>query len=105
MTAVIWIDWYPYHVARFEALAEHRELRENVIGIEMVGGRGVHGQTYRSEARAGLPIVTLCPASDWCGVGQRRLAIEMWRKLSTVQPPAVLTPRCYNAPALAPARS
>jgi glycosyltransferase involved in cell wall biosynthesis len=103
MTAVIWIDWYPYHVARFEALAEHRELRENVIGIEMVGGQGVHGQTYRSEARAGLPIVTLCPAADWRGAGQRRLAIEIWRKLSEIKPAAVLAPGYYNAPALAAA--
>lgn len=103
MTAVIWIDWYPYHVARFEALAEHEELRQNVIGIEMVGGQGVHGQTYRSEDRTGLPIVTLCPTVNWRGAGQRRLAVEVWRKLSQINPAAVLVPGYYTAPALAAA--
>ena len=40
--AVIWIDWYPYHVARFRGLMSAPSLRGGVVGIELVGGVGVH---------------------------------------------------------------
>ena len=38
--AVIWIDWYPYHVARFIGLKSTCEFAGKVIGIELVGGIG-----------------------------------------------------------------
>ena len=40
--AVIWIDWYAYHVARFRGLLAAPALAGHTVGIELVGGVGVH---------------------------------------------------------------
>ena len=103
MTAVIWIDWYAYHVARFEALVRHRALQERVVGLEMVGGAGVHGRTFRSDGRQDLPIQTLLPESGWSDAGQGRIAAAVWRRLSEIDPSVILVPGYYHAPALAAA--
>lgn len=101
MTAVIWIDWYAYHIARFRALAEHRQLKGKVSGIELVGGCGVHaGLKFREDDRAGLPITSLMPAADWQTAGQARLALAVWKKLQMLRPSAVLSPGYYTVPSL-----
>ena len=98
---VIWIDWYPYHVARFRALAEHRVLQGRMRGIELVGGAGVHsGFVFREEIGSVLPVITLAPAESWQSAGQRRLAVAIWRKLEELNPAIVLVPGYYTAPAL-----
>lgn len=104
MIAVIWIDWYAYHVARLRALTEHSRLRGKVWGIEMVGGCGVHGHlNFRSVERENLPVMTLLPAANWRDAGQGRLSIALWRKLRELNPSLLLVPGYYNVPALAAA--
>ena len=100
--AVIWIDWYAYHVARLRALANHPVLRNRVAGIELVGGAGVHGKlVFRAEERDGLPITTVMPDSSWAQAGQKRLARLLWAKLNQLKPEAVLVPGYYTLPAIA----
>lgn len=102
--AVIWIDWYTYHVARFRALAEHPLLRGRVAGIELVGGSGMHGGLlFRDDKRAGLPVTTLEPSSSWTEAGQTRLALAIWKKLNQLKPSVVMVPGYYTAPAIAAA--
>ena len=101
MTTVIWIDWYAYHISRFRALFEHQRLGKRVVGIELVGGCGVHaGFQFRNSDRAGLPIVSLFPQADWNRTGQLKLAWAVWRKLNELRPSSVLTPGWYTMPAL-----
>jgi 1,2-diacylglycerol 3-alpha-glucosyltransferase len=101
--AVVWIDWYPYHVARFRALAEHPSLKGKVTGIEMVRGCGVHrNQRFRAEDRGDLPVLTL-QESGWYEAGQRRTAARLWRTLDELSPSAVLIPGYYTLPGLAAA--
>lgn len=102
--AVIWIDWYAYHVARFEGLARTPELRGAVAGIEMVGGIGVHaGLKFREELPAGLPVETLMPDQSWGEAGQLRLARAVWQALDRLHPEVVLVPGYYTLPAVAAA--
>ncbi len=102
LLAVIWIDWYAYHVARLRALAAHPVLRNRVTGIELVGGAGVHGAlVFRAEERDGLPITTLMPESGWTEAGQKQLARLVWKKLDALKPQAVLVPGYYTLPAMA----
>jgi 1,2-diacylglycerol 3-alpha-glucosyltransferase len=104
LTAVIWIDWYAYHVSRFRALCEYPPLRGHVQGIELVGGCGVHrGLHFRDMEREGLPISTLCPEADWQRAGQWKLARAVWKFLNDLSPSAVLVPGWATAPALAAA--
>jgi 1,2-diacylglycerol 3-alpha-glucosyltransferase len=98
--AVIWIDWYAYHVARFRALVEHPRLQAS--GIELVGGAGVHGKlVFRATESGGLPITTLLPDHGWKDAGQWRLARKLWAKLNELNPDAVLIPGYYTIPAIA----
>jgi glycosyltransferase involved in cell wall biosynthesis len=102
--AVIWIDWYAYHVARFRALAEHPALRGRVAGVELVGGSGVHqSMVFRCADRGELPISTLLPGNGWSETKQEFLAKLLWRKLDELDPEVVLVPGYYTAPALAAA--
>ncbi len=102
--AVIWIDWYAYHLARLRALTKNRRLRGRVVGIELVGGCGVHaGLAFRDNRRAGLPVVTLAPGVDWRRSLEPRLALHLWRKLNQANPALVLVPGYYTLPALAAA--
>ncbi len=102
--AVIWIDWYAYHVARFRGLVENPDLRGEVVGIELVGGIGVHaGLKFREDLPPDLPITTLMPGSSWKEAGQLRLAIALWRELSRLDPLVVLVPGYYTLPGLAAA--
>ena len=104
MTTVIWIDWYSYHVSRFRALFEHASFKQQVSGIELVGGCGVHrGMRFRDGDRAGLPISSLFPEADWDQTGQWKLAKAVWSKLNQLNPSAVLVPGWYTAPAIAAA--
>lgn len=102
--AVIWIDWYAYHIARFRALTEHRELRGRLAGIELVGGAGVHrGLVFRERPEQALPVTTLAPDQSWAEAGQWPLALQVWRTLSTLKPEVVLVPGYYTLPGLAAA--
>jgi 1,2-diacylglycerol 3-alpha-glucosyltransferase len=98
---VIWIDWYPYHVARLRGLLSTPELAGRVAGIELVGGIGVHnGLRFREAIPAGLPVRTLMPGADWRSAGQMRLARKLWGALHQMNPRAVLVPGYYSVPAL-----
>ena len=102
--AVLWIDWYAYHVARFEGLLSHPELSGRVAGVEFVGGVGVHaGLKFREDLPAHLPVRTLMPGASWQQVNQLHLARLVWRHLSQLDPAAVLVPGYYTLPALAAA--
>ncbi len=102
--AVIWIDWYAYHVARFLGLSRQPDLAGQVVGLELVGGVGVHaGLRFREERPAGLPIETLFPGENWHGVGQVRVARRLWHRLTELDPEVVLVPGYYTLPALAAA--
>lgn len=102
--AVIWIDWYPYHVARFLGLQAACSLAGDVVGIELVGGTGVHaGLKFREGLPAGLPVTTLMPESDWRSAGQLRLARKLWSALNHYKPRVVLIPGYYTLPGLSAA--
>jgi 1,2-diacylglycerol 3-alpha-glucosyltransferase len=102
--AVIWIDWYAYHVARFQGLLRNSELAGKVAGIELVGGIGVHaGLKFLQELPAELLVHTLQPHSSWNSAGKWRLARALWRHLNRLNPSVVLVPGYYTLPALAAA--
>ena len=105
--AVLWIDWYAYHVARYEGLRSTPELREpagTVVGLEMVGGIGVHaGLKFREPLPEELRVETLMPGSSWTEAGQMPLARAVWRALDRLNPEVVLVPGYYTLPALAAA--
>lgn len=102
--AVIWIDWYAYHVARFRGMHDNPALHNQVRGIELVGGIGVHrGLKFREELPADLPIETLMPLSSWQQAGQLTLARKLWAALDRLDPGAVLVPGYYTLPAIAAA--
>ncbi len=101
---VIWIDWYAYHVARFRALAEHPRLEGKVVGIELVGGAGVHRRlVFRSLNRGSLPIETLMPDANWHSASPRAQVAEVWRRLNQLAPRTVLVPGYYTAAGIAAA--
>lgn len=102
--AVIWIDWYPYHVARFRGLASAPALRGGVVGIEMVGGVGVHkGLKFREELPSDLAVQTLMPEASWLDANKLELAKRVWQKLTELNPEVVLVPGYYTLPAVAAA--
>ena len=102
--AVIWIDWYAYHVARFRGLLSAPELAGRTVGIELVGGVGVHaGLKFRQPLPDDLPIETLLPEGDWQSASKWALAWAVWRKLNALQPQVVLVPGYYTLPAIAAA--
>ncbi len=99
---VIWIDWYPYHVARFRGLTE--AMPEQVIGIELVGGTGVHtGLKFREDLPSELAIQTLMPTASWHTASHFKLARLLWSRLSLLDPEVVLVPGYYTLPAIAAA--
>ncbi len=101
---VIWIDWYAYHVARFQALLQSSDLAGKVAGIEMVGGIGVHsGLKFRGDLPSSLPVTTLVPNGNWSDVGKWHLARLLWNKLNQLSPSVVFIPGYYTLPALAAA--
>ena len=102
--AVIWIDWYAYHVARFAGLDNTPSLAGKVVGLEMVSGAGVHaGLRFREELPEGLAIETLMPGASWGEVSKLRLAVALWRRLSELRPKVVLVPGYYTLPGIAAA--
>ena len=102
--AVIWIDWYPYHVARFRGLASAPSLRGSVVGIELVGGVGVHkGLKFREELPKNLAIVTLMPDASWLTANKLEVARRLWQRLTELDPEVVLVPGYYTLPAIAAA--
>jgi 1,2-diacylglycerol 3-alpha-glucosyltransferase len=101
---VIWIDWYPYHVARFRGLANNPSLRGKVTGVELVGGVGVHqGLKFREDLPADLPVITLMPKQSWRDVSQVSVAVKLWKQISALHPRFVLIPGYYTLPGLAAA--
>ena len=102
--AVIWIDWYAYHVARLAGLQSAPTLAGRVVGIEMVGGIGVHaGLKFREDLPPDSPIETLYPDKSWASVNKLALAFRLWRRLSALNPETVLVPGYYTLPAIAAA--
>lgn len=102
--AVVWIDWYAYHVARFEGLQQALGRQGEVAGIELVGGVGVHaGLKFREDRPAEMPVETLLPHSSWQAANKLALARALWRRLDQLDPDVVLIPGYYTLPALAAA--
>lgn len=102
--AVLWIDWYAYHLSRFQALCDHPKLQGSVAGLEMVGGTGVHtGLKFREEIPASMPVATVFPEGDWGRINKWKLASAIWNHLNQLNPSTVLVPGYYNLPALAAA--
>ena len=102
--AVIWIDWYAYHLARFKGLQSAIGSDGEVRGIELVGGVGVHkGYTFRVGMPEGLPVETLRPRDSWHDTGKLSLSIALFQRLSTLNPAVVLIPGYYTLPAIAAA--
>ena len=102
--AVIWIDWYAYHVARFRGLLETPGLSGRVAGIELVGGVGVHaGLKFREPLPADIPVTTLLEHTNWRDAGKLRLSRELWQALTALDPDVVLVPGYYTLPGLAAA--
>ena len=102
--AVIWIDWYAYHVARFRGLNSAPTLAGKVAGLELVGGVGVHaGLKFREDLPPELAIRTLQPQSSWAKADKLQLARELWNRLSQLDPEVVLVPGYYTLPAIAAA--
>ena len=101
---VIWIDWYAYHVARFRGLESAPTLAGRCVGIELVGGIGVHaGLKFREELPADLSIETLLPDVSWREANKLQLARMLWVRLSQLSPKVVLVPGYYTLPAIAAA--
>ena len=101
---VIWIDWYAYHLARFQGLQASFGADGEIVGIELVGGVGVHqGLTFREGRPDELPIETLLPNNDWRNASKVKLSRLLWHRLSTLNPHIVLVPGYYTLPALAAA--
>ena len=102
--AVIWLDWYPYHVARFRGLQSAPTLSNQVVGIELISGVGVHaGLKFRESLPEDLPIETLMPGTAWRDASKFTLARKLWRRLSELDPEVVLVPGYYTLPAIAAA--
>ncbi len=102
--AVIWIDWYAYHLARFQGLLDNAELAGSVAGVEMVGGVGVHaGLKFREEIPVSMPVETLLPAANWREAKGFRLAIMLWNRLDRLNPEVILVPGYYTIPGVAAA--
>jgi len=102
--AVIWIDWYAYHVARFRGLEAAPSLAGRVRGIELVGGIGVHaGLKFREDLPQELAIDTLMPEASWRDADKWKLAKLLWTHLSQLDPEVVLVPGYYTLPAIAAA--
>ena len=104
LVAVIWIDWYAYHVARFRGLNAAPELEGRVAGIELVGGIGVHaGLKFREPLPPELNVQTLEPNRSWREASQWALARKLWATLSELDPQVVLVPGYYTLPGIASA--
>jgi 1,2-diacylglycerol 3-alpha-glucosyltransferase len=102
--AVIWIDWYAYHIGRFRGLAESPALRGRVAGIEIVSGEGAHpGLKFREAIPASLPVQTLFPNRSWNDAKGWEGSKAVWNCLTKLDPAAVLVPGYYERPALAAA--
>jgi glycosyltransferase involved in cell wall biosynthesis len=100
--AVIWIDWYAYHVARFRGLLSVPALHGQTVGIEMVGGIGVHaGLKFREELPVDLPIETMMPNVAWRDANKWKLSAMLWKRLSELKPEVVLVPGYYTLPGIA----
>ncbi|MCU1291160.1 MAG: hypothetical protein JWP08_10 [Bryobacterales bacterium] len=99
--AVLWIDWYAYHIGRFRGLMESPELQGRVAGIEMVGGEGVHsGLKFREAIPASLPVHTLFPGGNWRDAKGWDGVTAVWNCLTKLNPSVVLVPGYYVRPAL-----
>ncbi len=102
--AVIWIDWYAYHVARFRGLNQAPSLVGKVVGIELVSGVGVHpGLRFREQMPEDLPVTTLMPGVSWAAASKFKLACLLWKRLDALRPTVVLVPGYYTLPGVAAA--
>jgi 1,2-diacylglycerol 3-alpha-glucosyltransferase len=102
--AVLWIDWYAYHIGRFRGLSESPKLGGRVAGIEMVGGVGVHaGLKFREKIPDSLTVETLFPGSSWAEAKGWTGARAVWRCLNKLNPSVVLVPGYYTLPGLSAA--
>lgn len=98
---VIWIDWYAYHVARFCGLQSAFGSSGEIVGLELIGGIGVHGGLkFREELPKDLPVETLMPDKSWREASKVKLSRMLWQKLSQLDPEVVLVPGYYTLPGL-----
>ncbi len=98
---VLWIDWYAYHVARFMGLQSAFGSQGEIVGMELVGGVGVHkGLKFRESLPEGLPIETLMPESNWNDADKVALSRKVWERLNVLNPQVVLVPGYYTLPAI-----
>ena len=101
---VIWTDWYAYHVARLRGLLSVPKLANSTVGIELVGGIGVHaGLKFREAIPGDLPVRTLLPDRNFDEVGRLKLSAMLWGELNRLNPAAVLVPGYATWPAIAAA--
>jgi 1,2-diacylglycerol 3-alpha-glucosyltransferase len=101
---VIWIDWYAYHVARFRGLNSASALTGRVVGLELVGGIGVHaGLKFREPLPQDLAIETIEADTSWREANKLSLALKLWVRLSELKPKVVLVPGYYTLPGIAAA--
>jgi 1,2-diacylglycerol 3-alpha-glucosyltransferase len=99
--AVIWIDWYAYHVGRFRGLQSAPFISNRVQGVELVGGVGVHaGLKFREPLPADLAVATLMPESSWHEVSKTQLSVKLWKYLTQLDPEVVLVPGYYTLPGI-----
>jgi 1,2-diacylglycerol 3-alpha-glucosyltransferase len=99
--AVIWIDWYAYHVGRFRGMQASASLQDRVRGIELVGGVGVHaGLKFREPLPEDVSVETLMPGSSWHEVSKSELSIKLWKYLTQLDPDVVLVPGYYTLPGI-----
>jgi 1,2-diacylglycerol 3-alpha-glucosyltransferase len=99
--AVIWIDWYAYHVERFRGVLSDRSLAGHAQGIELVGGVGIHaGLKFRENLPSDLKVKTIMPESNWLEVSKVELSQKLWRVLSELQPKVILVPGYYTLPGI-----
>ncbi len=88
--AVIWIDWYAYHVARFRGLNQVPLLAGKVAGIELVSGVGVHpGLRFREDLPEELRVETLMPGVSWSAASKIGMARLLWKRLDALKPGVV----------------
>ncbi len=91
-------------MARFAGLDSAPSLSGKVVGLELVGGIGVHkGLKFREDLPEGMAIETLMPDSSWHEAGKWKLSRLLWRRLSVLDPDVVLVPGYYTLPAIASA--
>jgi 1,2-diacylglycerol 3-alpha-glucosyltransferase len=90
--AIIWTNFGPYHLARILALKNDFDVQP----IELAN----YQRLYRwDKENSEVPIHTLRDGA-WEDQSQLGVALDIWRKLNTLRPSAILVPGYATLPAL-----